>query len=123
FAAAASGLFVLWQWAKQYGHFRRDQGFNKYIQRVTRIEEQAVQLEQDPPAGPAPLLALREDLFRLKTEALNRFAEGELAGKELLTSFLAQANDTRDYLMRLIHQQENRPREPAAVDGGPRVPR
>jgi hypothetical protein len=29
FAAAASGLFVLWQWAKQQGQLGRSKGFNQ----------------------------------------------------------------------------------------------
>src|SRR5262249_40297574 len=43
FAAAASGLFVLWQWSKQRGQFLHDQGFHHYLHQVTRIEEQAEQ--------------------------------------------------------------------------------
>jgi hypothetical protein len=109
FAAAASGLFVLWQWSKQHGHFVRDRGFNPYITQVTRIEEEAMRIERDGPPGPGKLPQLREQLGRLKTEALDRFTEGELAGKDLLAGFLAQVNDTRDYLTRLIVQRQDGP--------------
>jgi len=41
-------------------------------------------------------------LTRLKAEALDRFVEGELKGKELMAAFLAHVADARDYLTRLI---------------------
>jgi TRAP-type uncharacterized transport system substrate-binding protein len=104
-AAAASGLFVLWQWSKQRGQFIRDKGFNKYINQVTRIEEQAVQAEREGQLDPKKLAALREQLHALKTEALDRFTQGELAGKDLLAGFLAQANHAREYVIRLIERQ------------------
>jgi TRAP-type uncharacterized transport system substrate-binding protein len=108
FAAAASGLFVLWQWGKQHGHFVRDKGFSPYILRVARIEEEAMRIERGEWSAAERLPELREQLSRLKTEALERFAQGDMAGKELLAGFLAQVNDTRDYLTRLIGQRENR---------------
>src|SRR5262249_40980263 len=82
FAAAVSGLFVLWQWRKQSGQFRKDGAFKDYIHHVTRIEEQAAEIERGQPGGGPTLVALRHQLVRLKTEALDRFAEGELTGKE-----------------------------------------
>jgi TRAP-type uncharacterized transport system substrate-binding protein len=104
FAAAASGLFVLWQWLKQRGRFLRDRGFNKYISEVTRIEERAARLERSGGGTPQQFLALRDDLMRLKTEALDAFTEGELAGHELMQGFLVQVNDVRDYVTRLLGQ-------------------
>jgi TRAP-type uncharacterized transport system substrate-binding protein len=112
FAAAASGLFVLWQWLKQRGRFLRDRGFNKYISEVTRIEEKAARLERHPGAGPEQLLALREELCRLKTEALDAFTDGDLAGHELMQGFLVQVNDVRDYVTRLLRQAGETPAEP-----------
>ena len=38
----------------------------------------------------------------MKTEALHRFTEGRLEGEAFLNSFLAQVNDARSYLTRLI---------------------
>lgn len=44
----------------------------------------------------------------MKGEALERFAEGELEGEELMSGFLVHASDTRDFLIRLIlHEREN----------------
>jgi TRAP-type uncharacterized transport system substrate-binding protein len=105
-AAVASGLFVLWQWSRQYGQFMRDKGFNKYIGQLTRIEEQAVRAERDKQAHLQRLIEWRDQIHQLKTEALDRFTEGELAGKELLSGFLEQANDTRDHISRLIRECE-----------------
>jgi hypothetical protein len=105
-AAAASGLFVLWQWGKQRGQFTRDEGFNKYIRELCRIEQQVVQAERDENVNYRQLTALREQLHQLKREALDRFTEGGLAGKELLAGFLLHIHDARDYLTRLIQRQE-----------------
>jgi hypothetical protein len=105
-AAAVYGLFTLWQWGKMYGSYWRDKGFGVYIQQVARIEEQAREWEQDPSAGAGVLLDLREELCRLKTEALDRFTKGELAGHGPLATFLAQVNGARDYVTRLIEHRQ-----------------
>jgi TRAP-type uncharacterized transport system substrate-binding protein len=101
FAAAASGLFVLWQWTKLYGQRARNRGLNQYIAQVTRIEERVMEAERDRPLEAAELLGLRDQLGRLKTQALDDFARDELAGKEFLAGFLVQVNDVRDHLTRL----------------------
>src|SRR5262249_21317218 len=41
FAAAASGLFVLWQWRKMQGSAKHSGGFKDYIAQVARIEKRA----------------------------------------------------------------------------------
>jgi TRAP-type uncharacterized transport system substrate-binding protein len=113
FAAAASGLFVLWQWMKMYGNVTRHRGFKGYIEQVTRIEERALEAERSTPLPVSELFALRDRLQRLKTEALDEFAQADLAGKDLLFGFLLQVNDVRDNLTRLIlHKEENGAREP-----------
>src|SRR5262249_37093769 len=103
-----SGLFVLWQWNRQRAQFGRDKGFNKYIAQVTRIEERALRGDQGRPLAVADLLALQEQLCRLKIQVLDEFAREELTGKELLSGYLVQVNDVRDYLARLIEQQGGR---------------
>jgi TRAP-type uncharacterized transport system substrate-binding protein len=116
FAAAASGLFVLWQWSKQRRHLVLAAGFHAYLQQVTRIEKQAQEIEGARAADPGQLAALQEELRRLKTEALDRFTEGELRDKELLVGFLAQVADVRAYLLQLSQQQRARPAEQADND-------
>jgi TRAP-type uncharacterized transport system substrate-binding protein len=108
FAAAASGLFVLWQWLKLSGQVVRDKAFNNYISQVTRIEERVLTAEKDRPFAVADLEALQDQLCRLKIQALDEFAREELKGNELLLGFLVQVNDARDYLARLVVQRGDR---------------
>jgi TRAP-type uncharacterized transport system substrate-binding protein len=115
-AAAASGLFVLWQWSKQSGQFKKDRGFNDYINQVTRIEEHARQVERGGPAAQPPVLALQEELGRLKTEALDLFTQGDLTGKELLSAFLLHVQHARDYLARLVQEHQDRPQQGAGKE-------
>jgi hypothetical protein len=105
FAAAASGLYVLWQWARLHGEASRNKGFGAHLTQVTRIEQRAQEIERDWPFAVAELLALREQLCRVKTEALEELANGELAGRELLPGFLIAVNDARDYVNRLLPPQ------------------
>jgi TRAP-type uncharacterized transport system substrate-binding protein len=118
FAAAASGLFVLWQWFRQRSQFLRDRGFSKYINKIAYIETTASHVERDQIGGLALLHELRDKLADLKSEALARFTEGQLTGHELMEGFLVQANDVRDYIRDLIRRQEEAP----AVGGEERLP-
>jgi TRAP-type uncharacterized transport system substrate-binding protein len=108
FAAAASGLFVLWQWTKLYGSATRNRGFKEYMTQVTRIEERMLEAERNRPLGLPELSVVRDRLHRLKTEALDEFARTDFAGKDLLFGFLAQVNDVRDYVSRLILERQER---------------
>jgi TRAP-type uncharacterized transport system substrate-binding protein len=105
FAAAASGLFVLWQWSKLRGSVARDKGFKDFFNQVARIEQQVVAADGDAAPSRAELLALRERLSTIKLAALDEFAQSEVAGKDLLYGFLLQVNDVRDQLTRLIHER------------------
>jgi hypothetical protein len=118
FAAAASGLFVLWQWAKLYRHAARDRGFKEYITQVTRIEERALKAERGMPLAVSEIALLRERICQLKTEALDKFVGAELANKELLFGFLVQANDVRDFLTRLIVREESETNERLSSSSG-----
>jgi hypothetical protein len=54
------------------------------------------------------LLRLQRELAIVKNQALSRFAEGKLGGRDLLSGFLSHVNDSRNYLNRLIlHQRDN----------------
>jgi TRAP-type uncharacterized transport system substrate-binding protein len=101
-AAALSGLFVVWQWLKLRAASGRDKAFKRYIHAVTRIEEQAARVERAHPGDRGALSALQVELSRLKMEALDRFTEGQLEGRELMAAFLAHVADTREYLTRLL---------------------
>jgi hypothetical protein len=111
FAAAASGLFVLWQWLRMRSQFLRDRGFREYLGAVTRVEEKARRIECGQADGRAQLSELSNELDRLKADALNRFTEGELAGHELLQCFLVQVKDVRDRVARLMDRPVSLPQE------------
>jgi TRAP-type uncharacterized transport system substrate-binding protein len=106
FAAAASGLFVLWQWLKMHRTVTRSRGFKEHMAQVTRIEERARATECHGPLPLDELLIIRERVGQLKTQALDEFAAADHADKDLLFGFLLQVHDVRDYLTRLIHQRE-----------------
>jgi TRAP-type uncharacterized transport system substrate-binding protein len=112
FAAAASGLFVLWQWYKKRSELHRDEGLKEYLAQVVSIEQETLRAEGSAPADPAALQVLLQKLCQLKTEALERFAASELTGEELLHGFLLHANDVRDRLARLIESAPEQPIEP-----------
>src|SRR5262249_42328324 len=102
FAAAASGLFVLWQWLKMSGQLARISGLGQHLAAATRLEERVMAAEQAQPVVAADLVALRDELNRLKVQALDDLTQDELAGRELLTGFLVQVNDLRNHLTALI---------------------
>jgi TRAP-type uncharacterized transport system substrate-binding protein len=102
------GAFFLWQWRRQRVRRRRELGFESYILKVTEIERRALNLELAATLDLRQLLGLQVELSRLKAEALQRFADGELEGEELVSGFLAHVNDARGYLARLtLHERDN----------------
>jgi TRAP-type uncharacterized transport system substrate-binding protein len=104
----AGGLFCLIQWLRRRFRRLRERSFEAYILQVARIERRALALSRAPTLDLAELLQLQEDLTQIKAEALERFADGELDGEELMSGFLVHASDTRDFLIRLIlHQRDN----------------
>jgi TRAP-type uncharacterized transport system substrate-binding protein len=118
-AAAVSGLFVLWQWRRMRSRYLG--GLRSYVGSVVLIEDHARQVERDQMGGLQHLVELRDELARLKTEAIERFSRGELADAELLLqAFIIQINDVRDYLTRLIDRYGEKSR---VEDSGALLPR
>jgi TRAP-type uncharacterized transport system substrate-binding protein len=104
----AGGLFCLVQWLRRQFRRRRERSFESYILRVAQVERQALELSRAPTLDLAALLQIQEDLARIKGEALERFAAGELEGEELMSGFLVHVSDARDFLIRLIlHERDN----------------
>jgi TRAP-type uncharacterized transport system substrate-binding protein len=103
-ASVAVAAFLIWRWLRQ----RRYLGFESYFTEVTRLEQEALTLERQaiPPVG--ELLRLRAELGRVKTEALERFARGELKGAELMSGFLTHVNDVRGHLTALVMSERER---------------
>ena len=82
--------------------------FEAYMQRVTSIEQRALEFELSATLDLKQLLALQVELSGLKNEALRRFTIGEIEGEELISGFITQVNDARGYLTRLIlHERDN----------------
>jgi TRAP-type uncharacterized transport system substrate-binding protein len=113
-AAAVSGLFVLWQWYKQRAHGGWGKGFHHYIAQVTRLEERLIGSGPGRSLAVAELLALKDQLARIKIQALDDFARGGEAGKELFSGFLTHLHDVRDRLTHLIQQKGSQAAE--AID-------
>ncbi len=104
----AGGLYCLIQWLRRRFRRRRARSFEAYILQVARVERLALALSRAPTLDLAQLLQLQEDLAQIKGEALERFADGELDGEELMSGFLVHASDARDFLIRLIlHERDN----------------
>jgi TRAP-type uncharacterized transport system substrate-binding protein len=116
---AAGGTVCLWQWLRRRARLQRDQGFEVYILKVADIERRAAEQELSAALDLPVLLELRRELVRLKQEALERFAAGELEGEALMSGFLTHVSDASTYLTRLILHQRDNLEDIARVQGRP----
>jgi TRAP-type uncharacterized transport system substrate-binding protein len=103
----ASGAVVLVGWLLRRRQARKGQQFRHLFNEVARLDEDAMYLEECGKATVEQLLAMRRQLAALRSAALDRFAEGELNDNELMSSFLAHVNSSRDNLTRLIAQHRH----------------
>ncbi len=117
FGALLGGLFFLSQWMRRRYRRRRDRGFESYILRVAEIERQTLALETVEKLDLGALVRLQESQSRLKNEALEKFADGELEGAELMSGFVTHVDCTRDYLTRLILHERDNLEEQAQIEG------
>jgi hypothetical protein len=116
----AGGILCLVQWLRRRSRWRRERGFEAYILKVAAIEQRALELSRAPALDLPALLQLQDDLTRIKGEALQRFADGELDGEALMSGFLVHISDVRDFLVRLIlHQRDNLEDQARAVHRRP----
>jgi hypothetical protein len=116
------GSFFLWQWYRQRRRRRREMGFESYMLKVTAVERRALELETAAALDLKELVRLQVEVSRLKAEALQRFADGELEGEELISGFVTHVNDARDYLTRLIlHERDNLEEKAAREDRPPEL--
>jgi TRAP-type uncharacterized transport system substrate-binding protein len=110
-------LFFLWRWYRA----RRLHDFDAYLRDVTRIEREAADLERAAGLDLERLIALRQQVITLKTQALDDYAAGKLRSPELLAGFVAQASDAREHLDALIlharERLEKKARREADVSG------
>lgn len=117
---AIAGI-LFWRWRQR----RQLIGFEAYLDRATEIESAAIAWERSGTTLLEPLRELRRQLSELKSEALERHAEGTLSGEEHLLSFLTHVSDVRAYLESLYADAGRKAAfsrvvvEPHAALGGP----
>jgi TRAP-type uncharacterized transport system substrate-binding protein len=110
-------LFFFYRWVRA----RRLHDFDTYLRDVTLIEREAADLERAASLDLEKLIALRQRIITLKTQALDDYANGKLRSPELLAGFVAQASDAREHLDALIlharERLEKKARREADVGG------
>ena len=106
--ALVGGSLFLWQFARQRRQSRRDEVFGRYMRQIATIERHAAELELGAQLHLEPLVALQQQLLQLKSEALDRFAGGELGDQAALSDLLNPVNAARDHIGDLIlHVRDN----------------
>jgi len=107
-ATVAGGTFFLVQWYLRSTRRSREASFANYMTRVIAIENESMQNELAAQLDLPTLIRLQRELAVIKSDAVSKFAAGELEGGGLIQGFLALVNDARNQLTRLIlHQREN----------------
>jgi len=87
-------LFLAWRWYRS----RASVGFERYLDDVTRIELELLELHRGRRLDGERALELEQRLSQLKSSALEHFSSGKLRGDELLGSFLTHVADVRSGL-------------------------
>jgi TRAP-type uncharacterized transport system substrate-binding protein len=106
--ALVGGLIFAWQWRRQRIRDRLDASVGQYLLRVADLERRIATLELSASLELEPLAELRRELLQLKSEALERFAAGELGSHATITDLLTPINSARDQIAELIlHVREN----------------
>ncbi len=107
-ATVVGGGFFLFQWSLRRVRRRREASLASYIERVLTIEKESLENEVAAQLDLAELIRLQGELAKIKSQAVSKFANGELEGEALIQGLLSLVNDARDQLTRLIlHQREN----------------
>jgi methyl-accepting chemotaxis protein len=115
-ALAGGGLF-LWQWWRQRTRARRDETFGNYMVRVADVERRIATLELSATLELEPLAELQRELLELKSEALDRFAAGDLGDQAALSDLLSPINSARDHIGGLILHIRDNLEERAETEG------
>jgi TRAP-type uncharacterized transport system substrate-binding protein len=106
--AVIGGAIFLYQWRRQRTAARRDELFGSYIVRVAGIEQRVAGLELAATLDLQQLIALQREVLQVKTEALERFAAGDLGNQTMLADLLAPIDAARDHIGELLlHVREN----------------
>jgi hypothetical protein len=106
-ALLGASLF-LYQWRRQRVASLRDEVFGAYVARAADIERHLAALELRATLDLPQLIALQRQVLELKTEALERFAAGDLGSQASLSQLLAPLNATREHIGDLLlHVRED----------------
>lgn len=106
-ALIGGGLF-LWQWWRKRTEARLDEVFGGYMLRVAAVERRAAELELGATLALEPLIDLQREVLQLKSEALERFAAGDLGGQAALSDLLGPLNGARNHIGELLlHVRDN----------------
>jgi len=111
--SAVLAMFLFWRWQKR----RQMIGFEEYIDAVSEIEIEALNLDRNNQLDPAVLRSMRNRLVVIKSEALERHAEGRLNGEEQMSGFLTHVSDVRGYLESLSASAPHAPAAEHASNG------
>ncbi len=107
-ATVLGGMFFVIQWYLRSTQRKREVNLANYMKRVIAIECEITRNEASSNLDLPSLIRLQRELTEIKTDAVHRFASGELEGEALIQGFLSLINDARQQLTRLIlHQREN----------------
>jgi hypothetical protein len=98
-------LFLAWRWYRS----RASVGFERYLDDVTRIELELLELHRSGRLDEERALELEQRLSQLKSSALEHFSSGKLRGDELLGSFLTHVADVRNCLHWLASSEKGTP--------------
>jgi TRAP-type uncharacterized transport system substrate-binding protein len=115
--ALLGGGFFVRQWQRERARSRRDETFASCILRVANVERRVAELELGATLELEPLAALERDLLQLKSEALERFAAGELGDHTALGSLLTPLNSARAHIGELILHVRDNLEERAETEG------
>ncbi|MHC4875654.1 MAG: TAXI family TRAP transporter solute-binding subunit [Planctomycetota bacterium] len=111
FGAVCGGLLFIWQAILMTRRKRRDRQFLSCIERVVRIEEQALRFETDPSLTVDDLVRIQSELSAIKNEMIAQFQKGDIDGADALSAFLNHVNDASELLTRII-LHERSPKQP-----------
>ena len=98
----------LWQAWRQRARSQRDRLFGGYQLELAAVEQRLAELELSAELELDALVELQRKVLRLKSDALRRFAAGELGEPDVLIDLLAPLNAARQQVGDLLlHVREN----------------
>lgn len=116
-SALAGSALLVWQWLRRRRDDDREQVFGNYILRIASMEQRTAELELSASIDVERLIALQKELLQLKSEALERFAAGDLGDHTTLSSLLNLVNAAADHIGDLMLHCRDNLEEKAQAEG------